>query len=150
MIIDAWTDGSCHHENRVGGWGAVIRLQGSPFIGEIFGTVHDTTSQRMELTALLGVLQYFESPMKITIHSDSAYMINCIHQKWIDRWLKNGWLNSKGDPVSNKDLWISIHELLDFHQVAFVKVKGHTGVEFNERADVLADKGRKAGLASME
>lgn len=150
MIIDAWTDGSCHQEDRVGGWGAVIRLQGTPFVGEISGTFHDTTSQRMELAALIGVLEYFKTSMKITIHSDSAYMVNCIHQKWIVKWLANGWKNSKGDPVKNKDQWIRIYELLDFHEVAFVKVKGHTGVEFNERADVIAGEARQAGLASLK
>jgi ribonuclease HI len=64
-----------------------------------------------------------------------------MHQRWYERWQRNGWKNVKKQPVENKDLWMRLLELLNEHDVTFHKVEGHAGVALNERADKLARRG---------
>ena len=154
-IIECWVDGSGPSKRAikgqevrgVGGWAAVLFVVGNPFIDEISGAVEDTTSSRMEMTAVIKALQHITKPSKFLIHADSAYVVNAIRQKWIPNWRRNGWINSKGKPVANRDLWEQLVEEIARHEsVAFVKVKGHIGIKHNERCDRLADRAKRQYL----
>ena len=82
----------------------------------------------------------------IMIFSDSAYIINCFKQNWYQKWLSNGWINSKRKPVENKDLWqqiLSYHFHLGDH-VNYFKVAGHSGIPENMEADRLAVYGKNS------
>jgi ribonuclease HI len=72
------------------------------------------------------------------VHSDSAYIVNCFQQKWHVKWSKNGWMTASKKPVENKDLWQRLLQLMETHEVEFIKVKGHSDVELNNRCDELA------------
>jgi ribonuclease HI len=74
----------------------------------------------------------------VKLHSDSAYIVNCFHQKWYAKWEKNGWKTAGNKPVENKELWQELLRLVRTHEVEFVKVKGHSDVEWNNRCDELA------------
>ena len=114
-------------------------------VKELCGGERNTSNQRMELTACIKALEAVTAKEKpIEIYSDSAYLINCMHQQWYVRWERNGWKNAKKQPVENKDLWERLLELLNAFEVKFFKVEGHAGVELNELADVLARRGIKA------
>ena len=69
-------------------------------------------------------------------------MCNCINQKWYEKWFRNGWINSKKEPVANRELWENLFYLLDVlektSKVKFIKVKGHSGNDWNEQVDRLA------------
>ncbi|MCD6567753.1 MAG: ribonuclease HI [Dehalococcoidia bacterium] len=138
-----YCDGACsgnQFKNNKGGWGAVLQYQGST--KEIYGGQRNTTNQRMELTACIKALEEIkEKNTVIEIHSDSAYLINCLNQKWYERWQKNGWLNYKKKPVENKDLWVKLLDLVSKRAVTFYKVSGHSGIELNELSDSLARQG---------
>ena len=56
----------------------------------------------------------------------------------MDGWKKRGWKNSKKEPVANRDLWERLIAQDERHDVEWVKVKGHAGVELNEHVDGLA------------
>ena len=45
------------------------------------------------------------APFPIEIVSDSTYVVNCFRDKWYVKWERNGWKNSKREPVANVDLW---------------------------------------------
>jgi len=141
MIID--TDGACagnQFKNNSGGWGAVMRINGQ--VEEISGGERNTTNQRMEILACIRALETWGFPgAKLALRSDSAYLVNCMHQKWYVRWRRNGWRNAKRQPVENRDLWERLLELVESMEVRFTKVKGHSGDEWNERADALARRG---------
>jgi ribonuclease HI len=140
--ITIYCDGACsgnQSAKNVGGWGAVLNYRGH--VKELHGGVRNTSNQRMELTACIKALEAIKAKKPITIFSDSAYLVNCIHQRWYERWQRNGWKNAKKQPVENKDLWMRLLELLNDHEVTFHKVEGHAGVELNERADALARRG---------
>jgi ribonuclease HI len=134
--VEIYTDGACSGNPGPGGWAAVLRY--GDHVKEISGGERETTNQRMELTAVLNGLRCLKEPCEVTVFSDSAYVINCFRQRWYLTWRRNGWKNSKGEPVQNRDLWERLLSEVERHRVRFEKVKGHAGVALNERCDQLA------------
>lgn len=65
-------------------------------------------------------------PVSVRLHTDSAYLVNCFRERWHERWARNGWQNSKKQPVENRDLWERLLVLTRRHAVDFIKVKGHS------------------------
>ncbi len=134
--VTIYTDGACSGNPGPGGWGAVL------FHGErrkeISGAESHTTNNRMELQAAIQALSILKQPCTIKLYSDSAYLVNCFKQNWHIGWQRNGWKNSKGQPVENQDLWKELLRLMNMHQVEYVKVKGHSDNEWNNRCDELA------------
>jgi ribonuclease HI len=134
--VIVYTDGACSGNPGPGGWGAVLMF--GEHLKEISGGEKVTTNQRMELMAVIEALKLLKYPCKVKVHSDSAYLINCFKSRWYVNWEKNGWVNSKKEPVANRDLWEELLRLYRMHQIEWVKVKGHAGVRWNERCDELA------------
>ncbi|WP_202081492.1 ribonuclease HI [Caldalkalibacillus salinus] len=134
--VKIYTDGACSGNPGPGGWAAVL-LYGE-HRKEIYGGHEHTTNQRMELQAAIEALNALKSPCQVNLYSDSAYMVNCFKQGWYKNWVRNNWKNSKGKPVENQELWKQLLELVDQHDVTFVKVKGHADDELNNRCDELA------------
>lgn len=132
-----YTDGACSGNPGPGGWGAVI-VEGRKR-REIFGSAAETTNQQMELRAAVEALRALgETRRRVTLFSDSAYLVNCFRDRWYERWERNGWVNAKKQPVQNRELWEELLRLSRRHQVTFRKVKGHAGDRHNDRADALA------------
>jgi len=144
-IIEIYTDGACSGNPGPGGWAAVIINGDSE--REISGGEPRTTNQRMELKAAVEALKSLPGPSRVRLYSDSAYLVNCFQQDWISRWRRNGWLNAKGQPVENQDLWRQLAGLNARHTVEWVKVKGHSDNRYNERCDALA---RRAATACAD
>lgn len=135
--VSIYTDGACSGNPGPGGWGAVLIYNGHK--KEISGRVEETTTNnRMELIAVIEALKALKEPCKVKVYSDSAYLINAFRQGWIDRWQKNGWLNSRKEKVENTDLWQALLDLTAVHRVEWHKIKGHDGIPLNERCDKLA------------
>lgn len=140
--IIIYTDGACSGNPGPGGWGAV--LMSADRKKEIYGGEPDTTNQRMELKAVIEALRALKvTDWDVTVHSDSAYVVNAFKQHWIENWKKNGWKNSKKEAVANQDLWQELLLLMRTNRVKIEKVKGHAGDEWNERCDQLARQGVK-------
>ena len=74
----------------------------------------------------------------VKLYSDSAYVVNAINQNWLENWKLNAWRGADKKQVKNLELWQELDELLNFHEVEFIKVKGHADNEFNNRCDALA------------
>jgi ribonuclease HI len=105
--------------------------------------VKETTNQRMELCAAIEALTKIcsiaEFPQdQVVVYTDSAYLHNCYVQGWYKSWQKNGWKNSKKQPVANQDLWEMLIPYFETFGIDFVKVKGHAGNMWNEYVDDLA------------
>jgi ribonuclease HI len=134
--IVIYTDGACSGNPGPGGYGAV--LQYGEHEKEISGGEANTTNQRMELQAAIAALEQLKEPCEVILHSDSAYLVNAFIQRWFDKWLMNGWRNSKKEDVQNRDQWERLLELDRIHNIEWVKVKGHSDNELNNRCDQLA------------
>jgi ribonuclease HI len=137
-IINLFTDGACSGNPGPGGWGAILRYQGHE--KEIFGGAPETTNNRMELTAVIEGLNALKSHCRVTVHTDSKYVMDGI-TKYMQNWKKNGWKTADKKPVKNQDLWESLDAAVLRHDVTWIWVKGHDGHAENERADALARSG---------
>lgn len=137
--VTIYTDGACSGNPGPGGWGCIL-LCGQQR-KELNGGAKQTTNQKMELTAAVEALRALKQPCKVTLYSDSAYLINGFNQHWLENWQKNGWQNAKKQPVENQELWKELLRLAQIHQIAWKKVKGHSGDPLNECCDALARAG---------
>ena len=135
-MITIYTDGACSGNPGIGGWGVVILKNNKE---QIFlnGGDNNTTNNRMELTAAIEALKYFQNKTDITLITDSKYVKDGINL-WIKNWKKNGWKTAAKKPVKNKELWIKLDDLITTHNILWEWVKGHAGNEHNEKADYLA------------
>ncbi len=134
--VEIWTDGACSNNPGPGGWGAVLLWNSHK--KEISGSSDWTTNQRMELKAALEALKTLKHPCKVKLYSDSAYLVNAFKQKWYQSWQKNNWMTKSKKKVDNQDLWEQLLELNTIHQIEWIKVKGHSDNELNNRCDKLA------------
>lgn len=135
-----YTDGSClRNPDGPGGWAAVVRNVATGEVTELHEGSPATTNNRMELSAAIAALAFPAEPAKIALYTDSQYLKNGI-TKWLDGWKRRGWKKADGQPVLNQDLWQKLDTLYSRHDVTFHWVKGHVGVELNERCDVLAKR----------
>ena len=138
-----YTDGSCIGNPGPGGWAWTVPA------GR-WGSGHDpwTTNQRMEVQAVLEALRVLQGQTRV--FSDSTYVVNCFNKRWYEGWLKRDWLNSKRQPVANRDLWEPLIELYLARrdEVTFKWVKGHSGNRHNDLADSLASQAAGAQRSS--
>ena len=141
-IIKLWSDGGCRgnqNEVNIGAYayhleywvdGKLIHEK-SCSEGE-----RNTTNNIQEIKGcLFGLKAIKDKTIKVEVYLDSAYTLNGITQ-WIDGWKRKGWINSKKEPVKNKELWEELYDLTKVHEVEFIKVKGHA----NDEGNILVDK----------
>lgn len=133
-----YTDGACSGNPGPGGWAAIL-IYGE-HKKEIYGGNKNTTNNIMELIAIIQGLKLLKQECEVEVYSDSAYSVNGFNKRWIYNWVKNGWKTSDGNDVKNKELWQELYDLTKKHKVSFIKVKGHSNVELNNRCDELARK----------
>ena len=140
MIKTFWTDGACKGNPGPGGYG-VVELQDNKILYEYGEYCDNTTNNREELKAILHVFELAAADKSNTyiIYSDSSYAVNIIND-WIFTWVKNNWMNSKGNQVENLDLILNLYKYvtINFFNCQVKKIKGHTGEVGNELADALA------------
>ena len=134
--VTIYTDGACSGNPGPGGWGAILMCDGAK--KEISGADKQTTNNIMEITAVLEALSLLKYECDVDIYSDSAYVVNAFNQGWLESWIKNNWRTANKEPVKNQELWEELYSLTQKHKVQFIKVKGHSDNEFNNRCDFLA------------
>ena len=131
-------------ENSVGAWAYVmVNTEFNSMTIVDVQAVPNTTNQRMELCAaieaLTKVCSFATFPEdSVVVYTDSAYLHNCYQQKWYENWQRNGWRNSKKEPVANQDLWEMLIPYFEMFEVNFHKVKGHADNMWNNYVDDLA------------
>lgn len=145
-MIYIYTDGACSGNPGPGG-SAFIVVENEEKIYEWKMPIPEATNNICELIAIIEGCIWAKKlyPLeKITIRTDSAYCHNCYTQKWYKNWQKNGWKNSKKEPVANKTLWLQLIPFFENTNFIFEKVKGHTGAkDWNDEVDKLAVEARK-------
>lgn len=159
-VIEFYCDGAASHNgypDSIGGYGWVCRYKDATF--DLYGGRSEgATNQQMELWAAISALNYasslfdkqlISSDTQVVLYTDSAYLHNCYKQKWYVNWQKNGWVNSKKEPVANKHFWELLVPYFNHPQFTFVKVKGHSDNEYNNYADQIAVAARSMDVAEF-
>ena len=131
-----YTDGAAEPNPGPGGYGVVL-LAGK-HRKELSGGFHRTTNNRMELMGVIVGLEALTKPCRVTLYSDSKYVVESIEKGSVEKWSKKNWYRTKSDKAKNADLWARFLLIYAKHQVRFKWVKGHAGVPENERCDELA------------
>ena len=135
-LIEIFTDGACRGNPGPGGWAALLR------IGEheklVSGAAMETTNNRMELLAAIKGLQALRVRFRVSVYSDSKYLVDAVEKGWANRWRANGWMRNKKEPALNSDLWKTLLDCCEQHELRFYWVKGHSGHPENDRCDQLA------------
>ena len=144
MSIIIYTDGSAKGNPGPGGYG-VVMISGKyrKELSQGFGL---TTNNRMELLAVIIALEKVKSKQsKITIYSDSKYVIDAVEKKWVFSWEKTNFKNKK-----NPDLWIRFLRVYKKQNVSFFWVKGHSNNKENERCDFLAVQAASSKILELD
>jgi ribonuclease HI len=141
--IDAYTDGGCIGNPGPGGYGVI--LQFGTYQRELSGGFRRTTNNRMEILAAITALRELKEPCRVSLYSDSQYLVRMMQDDWPRKWKAKGWKRATGGKALNADLWNELLQLCDTHQVQFIWVKGHAGHRENERCDRLAMQAAQRG-----
>ncbi len=134
--IKLYTDGACSGNPGPGGYGAILIYKNIE--KNISGGEPLTTNNKMEIMAVIKGLEALKEPCKVTIYSDSAYVVNAVEKGWLKSWKRSNWRKSDGSMVKNIELWEELIRLMKFHDTKFVKVKGHSDNEYNNKCDKMA------------
>ncbi len=136
--VEIYTDGACRGNPGPGGWG--VLLIAGKHRKTLCGGEPETTNNRMELMAAIQALNAVTQGESVVLHTDSKYVMDGINS-WMPNWKDRGWKTAAKKPVKNKDLWQSLDEAVQRHDIKWVWVKGHDGNPGNEEADALANIG---------
>ncbi len=142
--IKAYTDGSCNTKLKIGAWAAIIFIDDKEIV--LKNTVINTTNQRMELSAVLNVLNYLKTnkldDSKIIIYTDSQYVAGI--EGRIEKFKLCNYKTKKGEPIRNVDLVKKLVYFIENVNIDFIKVKAHqkgTGTKnYNRDVDKLCRK----------
>jgi ribonuclease HI len=134
--ITLYSDGGADPNPGPGGYGVVLLCEGRR--KELSGGFRLTTNNRMEILSVIVGLEALKSASRVTVYSDSRYVVDAVSKRWLESWQARNWVRKEAGPVKNADLWRRLVPLLEFHDVTFKWVRGHTGVPENERCDQLA------------
>lgn len=133
--VTMYTDGAAEPNPGKGGYGVVLLHPKKRL--ELSAGFQLTTNNRMELLGVIAGLEALKKPCRVSIHSDSKYVVDSISKGWILKWQKKNWARGE-NPVPNFDLWQRYLVAAASHEISIHWVKGHAGHEHNERCDVLA------------
>ena len=125
MNFHIYTDGSCKGNPGKGGYAYDVYDDLDEVWVRSRGSEEETTNNRMELTAAIESLRMVDKSYTnytATIYSDSAYLVNCFNENWIENWKENGWKTHKKQDVLNKDLWQILDLLVKKTGISFKKV----------------------------
>ena len=134
--VRLFTDGACSGNPGPGGYGAILKY--GDHSKELSGGFRNTTNNRMELMAVIEGLNQLKEPCRVSVVTDSRYIVDAVQKGWVYRWESNRWMRNKEEKALNVDLWKRLLALLQKHKVTFTWIRGHAGHPENERADRLA------------
>lgn len=134
--VQIHTDGACRGNPGPGGYGVV--LSSGRHRLELSEGFRRTTNNRMELLAAIVALEQLKQPCRVTLWSDSRYLIDAMTKNWLRGWKARGWKTASRQAVKNRDLWQRLEAAAADHQIRWKWLRGHAGHDENERCDELA------------
>ncbi|XP_051167826.1 ribonuclease H1-like [Leptopilina boulardi] len=141
--VIVYTDGCCTNNGYSGARAGIgVFFSDGNHLNVSEPLIGRATNQRAELHAVIAACKQALGAgiRKLQINTDSHYTMNCA-TKWVNDWLNNGWINARGNPVSNKSDIQEMLSLVDQLRVKWITVPAHSGIYGNVQADRLANQG---------
>ncbi|NLY46551.1 MAG: reverse transcriptase-like protein [Tissierella sp.] len=131
--IIAYVDGSYSIEAKTFSYGMVVfTTEGK----EVFSG-KDNHKDLADMRNVAGELKGAIEAMKLSVSRGKNTLYLHYDYIGIEEWAKGNWKTNKPGTKAYKEYYDSIKDKLN---VVFIKVLAHSGVEFNEEADLLAKK----------
>ncbi|MBL7934863.1 MAG: ribonuclease HI [Bacteroidia bacterium] len=128
LCAEIYTDGSCHTQQCVGAWAAVVLIDEQKIV--LSGKENNTTHNRMEILAVINAIKYiqihFKSVTKIKVVSDSQYVIGLVGRQ--SKFESSDFTTKAGNDIRNIDLVKELLKLISLFNLEFVKIKAHQKV----------------------
>lgn len=140
-----WSDGSCIGNPGPGGYAAICIAPDGSEHAVVSGNAERSTNQRMEMIAAAEGIAQVPEGVPVTVRTDSKYVVDGM-TSWLAGWKRRGWKKADGGPVANLDLWQRLEAVCSRRVVTWVHVRGHVGIEMNERCDRLANEQARSAM----
>lgn len=133
--VTIYSDGSFKPALGSGGYGTIMTCNG--YSRFFYGGFVGTSNNAMELLGAISAIRVLNRPCRITIISDSQYVVNGING-WMHGWAANDWRKSDNGRIANVELWKELYMYSQHHIMNAVWIKGHAGNFSNAVCDQLA------------
>ena len=145
--INIYTDGGYRSSVGVGAYAYTLEYKGHSY--DAGGASVETTNNKEELKAVIYALKRLKTEdIPVKVYTDSKYVIGCAVD-WIDKWRGNNYHKKGG--LKNRELVIELDKQVQRQgDIEFIHVKGHSGVEGNEKVDALVNKLMDDFIAQMD
>lgn len=130
QVFDCYTDGSGNNLSpmKEGGAAYVVLYEGDIVHEKSKGFLH-TTTNRMEMLAIISAVDFCPKGSIVNVYTDSRYAADTF----------SGVKSRYSGTVSNRDLIALFHQCAEGKDVRMHWIKGHNGNEYNEYVDDLAN-----------
>ena len=144
--INIYTDGGYRSSVEVGAYAYTLEYRGHSY--DAGGASVETTNNKEELKAVIYALKRLKTDdIPVRVYTDSKYVIGCAVE-WIDKWRGNNYHKKGG--LKNRELIIELDRQVRRQEyIEFIHVKGHSGIEGNEKVDALVNEIMDRYLADM-
>ena len=146
--VNIHADGACLGNPGPGGYGVIFEFNGKTL--KKSGGFRLTTNNRMELMGPIVALESLKKRCRVTVFSDSKYVVDAFERGWAARWKRDGWKRNAKDEALNPDLWQKLLALAARHEVSFQWVRGHNGHAENEECDRLSVEAAKGKVLEVD
>lgn len=146
--VTIYTDGAAKGNPGRGGFGTLLVYKGQE--KEISAGFERTTNNRMELLAAIAGLETLNAACRVSLHSDSRYLVDAMNKGWLKGWKSRGWTRANQQHLKNRDLWQRLDAAAAPHRIEWRWVRGHAGHAENERCDQLADAATRSRVLEVD
>jgi len=129
--VYAFVDGSFNPVTNVYGYGGFLFYNGEKVILQGAGEDAEMASMRNVAGEILGSMAAIQKALELGLAEVTIYY----DYAGIEMWATGAWKRNKTGTIQYHEYIRSVEDKI---RINFVKVKGHSGIEGNEEADMLA------------
>ncbi len=110
---------SCHAPRQKEAWYISLieyKTAKGPVTKQWIRKEENTTRYKVELDGLEVALESLKKPCALSIYADSRYLERAFNQRWVDKWIENGWKTARGKEISNREKWVKVLKILLMHE----------------------------------